>query len=105
MLRPFFLHVYPSSLMFLIDFFGEQRFSEFPIKGILAGSEAFPLEQMKWFKDKFKIEVAHWYGHSEYAILARFCNECEEFHFYPTYGKMTLLKQNDQNKPERTCLK
>lgn len=96
--KSFFLHVYPSTLLFLVDFFGEDTFRRFPIKGVLAGSEAFPVEQMKWFKNKFDIPVAHWYGHSEYAILARFCNNCNEFHFYPTYGKMELLKSNEDHK-------
>ena len=93
--KTFFLHVYPSTLLFLVDFFGEDVFQQFPIKGVLAGSEAFPIEQMTWFKKKFNVPIAHWYGHSEYAILAKFCNHCEEFHFYPTYGKMDLLKQNN----------
>src|ERR1035438_8612902 len=41
-LRPFFLHVYPSSLFTLIDLLGESLFRTLPIKGILAGSESFP---------------------------------------------------------------
>ena len=27
---------------------------------------------MNWFKQNFNIQIAHWYGHSEYAILASF---------------------------------
>jgi phenylacetate-CoA ligase len=94
--KPSFLHVYPSSLMSLIDFFGEKKFKNFPIKGIMAGSEAFPVNQMKWFMNSFNIPIAHWYGHSEYAILARFCWNCEEFHFYPTYGRVNLIQDGDR---------
>ncbi|WP_298900406.1 hypothetical protein [uncultured Psychroserpens sp.] len=93
-----FLHVYPSTLLFLVEFFGDDTFQKFPIKGVLAGSEAFPIEQMTWFKKKFDVPIAHWYGHSEYAILARFCHNCKEFHFYPTYGKMDLLKEDHDYK-------
>jgi phenylacetate-coenzyme A ligase PaaK-like adenylate-forming protein len=35
--------------------------------------------------------VVHWYGHSEYAVLAYCCRQCRGFHFYPTYGQVELL--------------
>lgn len=96
--KPFYLQVYPSVLFYLIDLCGKDLFSQFLIKGIMAGSEAFPVSQMKWFKSKFDIPISHWYGHSEYAILARFCNSCGEFHFYPTYGKMQLDSLGNKNR-------
>lgn len=91
--KSFFLHVYPSTLFFLIDFWGIDTFKTFPINGVFAGSETFPISQMNWFKQNYNIQIAHWYGHSEYAILARFCNTCSEFHFYPTYGRVALFKE------------
>jgi phenylacetate-CoA ligase len=91
--KSFFLHVYPSTLFFLIDFWGIDIFKTFPINGVFAGSEAFPISQMKWFKQNFNIQIAHWYGHSEYAILARYCNTCSEFHFYPTYGRAEVFQE------------
>lgn len=94
---PFFLHVYPSTLLFLIDFWGIEKFKTFPIQGVFAGSEAFPISQMNWFKQNFNIKIAHWYGHSEYGILARFCDVCGEFHFYPTYGRVAIFEENDKD--------
>ena len=93
--KSFFLHVYPSTLFFLIDFWGLEKFKTFPISGVFAGSEAFPISQMNWFKQNFDIQIAHWYGHSEYAILARFCNACSQFHFYPTYGRVELFQEGE----------
>lgn len=90
--KPYYLHVYPSTLIFLIDYWGKEVFKDFPILGILAGSESFPLSQLKWFEKSFNIPLAHWYGHSEYAVFAEFCEKCKEFHFYPTYGKVCLNK-------------
>ncbi len=95
--KPFFLHVYPSTLLFLIDFWGMEEFKNFPIKGVFAGSEAFPISQMNWFKQNFNIKIAHWYGHSEYGILARFCEVCSEFHFYPTYGRVDLFEEDGRD--------
>ena len=90
-LPPFFLHVYPSSLLTFIDLVGEGLFRSLPVRGILAGSEAFPVGEQEWFAREYGIRVAHWYGHSEYAVLAYFCPECLGFHFYPTYGQVELL--------------
>jgi phenylacetate-CoA ligase len=90
-LPPFFLHVHASSLFTFIDLLGENLFRSLPVRGIIAGSEAFPVVQQVQFEREFGIRVAHWYGHSEYAVLAYCCLECRCFHFYPTYGKLELL--------------
>lgn len=88
---PFFLHVYPGSLYSLIDLLGEDLFRRLPVRGVLAGSEAFPVGEQIRFEQDFGIRVAHWYGHSEYAALAYLCRECRGFHFYPTYGLVELV--------------
>ena len=75
-LPPFFLHVYPSSLFTFIDLVGEGLFRRLPVRGVLAGSEAFPAGQQARFEEEFGIRVAHWYGHSEYAALVYNCREC-----------------------------
>jgi phenylacetate-CoA ligase len=90
-LPPFFLHVYPSSLFTFIDLVGEGLFRSLPVRGVLAGSETFPLGEQERFEQEFGIRVAHWYGHSEYAALAYCCRECRGFHFYPTYGHVEFL--------------
>ena len=96
-LRPFFLHVYPSSLFTLVDLLGESLFRKLPIKGILAGSESFPVGEAEQFERDFGIPVAHWYGHSECAALAYRCKICKGFHFFPTYGTVELLASNDDH--------
>lgn len=90
-LPPFFLHVYPSSLYTFIELVGESLFRRLPIRGVIAASEMFPLSEQTRFEQEFAINVAHWYGHSEYAALAYCCRECRSFHFYPTYGHVELL--------------
>jgi phenylacetate-CoA ligase len=90
-LPPFFLHVYPSSLYTLIDLLGDDLFRRLPVRGVLAGSEAFPIGEQERFEQDYHTRVAHWYGHSEYAALAYFCRNCAGFHFYPTYGCVELV--------------
>jgi phenylacetate-CoA ligase len=90
-LPPFFLHVYASSLITFIDLMGEELFRSLPVRGVLAGSEAFPTGEQDRFEQEFGFRIAHWYGHSEYAALAYCCRQCRSFHFYPTYGQVELL--------------
>jgi phenylacetate-coenzyme A ligase PaaK-like adenylate-forming protein len=90
-LPPFFLHVYPSSLYTFIDLVGEDLFRSLPVRGVIAASEMFPANDQARFEQAFGIKIAHWYGHSEYAVLAYCCRECRSFHFYPTYGCVELL--------------
>jgi phenylacetate-CoA ligase len=90
-LPPFFLHVYPSSLYTFIDLVGEGLFRELPVRGVIAASEMFQTGEQLRFEQDFGITIAHWYGHSEYAVLAYCCRACRGFHFYPTYGYAELL--------------
>jgi phenylacetate-CoA ligase len=90
-LPPFFLHVYPSSLYTFIDLLGEDLFRSLPVRGVIAASETFPANEQARFENEFGIKIAHWYGHSEYAVLAYSCRDCRGFHFYPTYGYVELL--------------
>jgi len=88
---PFFLHVYPSSLYTFIDLLGEDLFRSLPVQGVIAASEMFPASDQVRFEQEFGLKIAHWYGHSEYAVLANCCRECRGFHFYPTYGHVEML--------------
>jgi phenylacetate-CoA ligase len=90
-LAPFFLHVYPSSLYTFIDLVGEDLFRNLPVRGVIAASEMFPASEQLRFENNFGIKTAHWYGHSEYAVLSYCCRKCRGFHFYPTYGHVELL--------------
>jgi phenylacetate-coenzyme A ligase PaaK-like adenylate-forming protein len=94
---PFFLHVHASSLFTFIDLVGESLFRSLPIRGVIAGSEAFPVAEQQRFEQEFGIRVAHWYGHTEYAVLAYCCRECRGFHFYPTYGHAEFLPSETED--------
>ena len=95
-LPPFFLHVYPSSLYPFIELVSEKLFRSLPVRGVFAGSEGFPPGQQEQFEENFGIQIAHWYGHSEYAVLAYRCRDCRGFHFYPTYGHVELVPSDTQ---------
>jgi phenylacetate-coenzyme A ligase PaaK-like adenylate-forming protein len=94
-LKAFYLHVYPSSFFTLSNYLGENVLKSLKIQGILAGSENFPLGQMELIAKRYQLPIAYWYGHSEYAVLARYCFKCHGFHFYPTYGKVDFVERVD----------
>lgn len=96
-LPAFFLHVHASSLVTFIDLIGESFFRSLPVRGVIAGSEAFPVTEQERFEREFGIQVAHWYGHTEYAVLAYCCRECRGFHFYPTYGQVEFLPSETED--------
>lgn len=93
---PFFLHIYPSSLFTFIELIGEKLFRSLPVRGVIAASEAFPARQQLQFEADFGLRIAHWYGHSEYAVLGYYCRDCLGFHFYPTYGLLELLPSDTE---------
>lgn len=95
-LDEFFLHVYPSTLLTLTNNLTREQISKLKINGVFAGSESFPTEQIYALEKKYNFKIAHWYGHSEYAVLAFFCKSCNGFHFYPTYGFVKLLPEDDK---------
>lgn len=94
---PFFLHVHASSLVTFIDLIGDDLFRSLPVRGVIAGSEAFPAPEQLRFEREYGIAVAHWYGHTEYAALAYCCRTCRGFHFYPSYGYVELLESQTQD--------
>jgi phenylacetate-CoA ligase len=95
-LPPFFLHVYPSSLYTFVDLVGEDLFRSLPLRGVIAASEMFAANDQLRFEQEFGIKIVHWYGHSEYAVLAYCCRKCRGFHFYPTYGQVELLSSETE---------
>jgi len=82
--------------MTFIGLLGEDLFRGLPIRGVMAGSETFPVGEQVRFEQEFGLQVAHWYGHSEYAVLAYCCRQCGGFHFYPTYGQVELLDSDTE---------
>ncbi|WP_417371531.1 hypothetical protein [Gelidibacter japonicus] len=96
-LPPFFLFVYPSSLMTLINLVGEKQFSKFPITAILASSEAFPKAHFQYVHRDLSIPVAYHYGHSEYVVMAKYSISADRYFFYPTYGGIEFLPTDEKD--------
>lgn len=96
-LPPFFLSVYPSSLMGLINLVGEKQFLKFPIKGVLAASESFPKAHIDYVNRDLAFPLTFHYGHSEYIVLAKYNISSDCYSFYPTYGGIEFSTTPEKN--------
>jgi phenylacetate-CoA ligase len=95
--QPAFIHAYPSSLKILTSLLEPYRNTmNLSIKAIFLGSEQLTKPDRYYFENFYNAKVINWYGHTERLIHGGNCPLSEEFHFYPSYGYMELLDENDQ---------
>jgi phenylacetate-CoA ligase len=91
-----FLHVYPSSVAALARFIVRKGLdAPKNIKGIIAESEIVYPEQRQMVEEVFDCRYFSCYGHSEKLVLAAECEECSDYHVWPTYGYFELLDNQD----------
>jgi phenylacetate-CoA ligase len=91
--KPYFLHVFPSSLELLSKYFLEQGYdlSGLPLKGIFCASEKLYDFQRKLFSDLFKVPVYGHYGHTEICVLAGECEVSKYLHVFSEYGYTEII--------------
>jgi phenylacetate-CoA ligase len=96
--KPKFIHAYPSSLLIFtkeLQLYLKDRSPAFEVNTIFLGSE-YLFEQDKTFFEKFYHSKAiNWYGHSECLIHGGKCELSGDYHFYPFYGYVELVDEND----------
>jgi phenylacetate-CoA ligase len=94
-----FLHVYPSTITdlshLIITHHDEGRLK---IKHLLLASENLYLWQENIIRKAFpNSQLISFYGHTERAILAPWCEKEEKYHINPFYGYTEILNANNQN--------
>jgi len=93
---PKFIHAYPSALKILVSLFLESKLIfESNIKAIFLGSEYLPKEDKILFENYFNAKVVNWYGHSECLIHGGSCLYSDEYHFFPFYGYLELVDEEN----------
>jgi phenylacetate-CoA ligase len=94
--KPLFIHAYPSSLKVVVSLLENVKNRiDISIKAIFLGSEHLSGIDRDYFEKFFNTRVANWYGHSERLIHGGNCPYSNEYHFYPSYGYLELL--DDEN--------
>jgi phenylacetate-CoA ligase len=95
--NPLFIHAYPSSLKILTVLMDNHHFKvDFNLKAIFLGSEDLPDNERLYFEKFYHSIVKSWYGHTERLIHGGNCPFSNEYHFYPFYGYVELLDDNNE---------
>ncbi len=94
--EPLFIHAYPSSLKILTVLMDCLALRiNFKLRSIFLGSENLSIGDRMYFEQFYSAQVVNWYGHTERLIHGGNCPYSNEFHFYPAYGYVELLDENN----------
>lgn len=91
-IKPKFLHVYPSSLWVFANLIRDYDLKlSFVPKAILCGSEKLFDHQRKLFKEVFGCSSYSWLGLAEQTILAGECEYNTDLHIFPQHSFIELI--------------
>ncbi|PWK18011.1 phenylacetate--CoA ligase family protein [Xanthomarina spongicola] len=96
--KPKFIHAYPSSLLIFTKVckaFTKLQSFDLDIKSVFLGSEGLTTDDFSLLENFYKANIVNWYGHSECLIHAGRQDKEGNFKFYPFYGFVELLDDND----------
>lgn len=93
--KPRFIQAFPSAITILARFMKAKGVEPFPsVRAILCSSENFYPSQRELLEDTFRCRVYSWYGHAERVVLAGECEESTDYHAFPEYGIMELVRED-----------
>jgi len=92
--RVSFLHAYPSAAMNFARLLEESNTPPPRFKAILLGSESIYPGQRERIEGFFGCRVYSWYGHSEDTVLAGECEVSANYHIFPEYSFVEVLKED-----------
>ncbi len=92
---PSFLHAYASSAEQLARLMRDlQPPTGLGFRGVLLGSENVYPSQVQLLEQEFKCRVFSWYGHSEKCLLGGWCRDTHDYHMFPQYGLLEILRED-----------
>ena len=97
------IHAYPSQYFILCDLIGQMVGLNAPTSARFAfmGSENVYDWQLSRCREVFPdTRIFTWYGHTEKAILAPWCEHSQQYHVWPFYGICEVLDTSGREVPE-----
>ena len=90
---PRFLHVYPSTIVFLTPLLDERGLRpKLPnLQAVLCGSENLYEGQKRQIRDFWGCRPYAWYGLGEGCLLGGGCEHSDAYHFFPEYGVLEIV--------------
>jgi phenylacetate-CoA ligase len=89
-----YLHSYPSAVIDFARRLQNQRVEPPRFKAILASSETVYPGQREYVESVFGARLFSWYGHSEDVVLAGECEVSTDYHIFPEYSLVEVLKED-----------
>jgi phenylacetate-CoA ligase len=100
--QPVMLQAYPSACMLLSGLLEDHgKPVKLPFRFIMLGSENLYDWQLEMFSRVFpQARLFSWYGHTEMAVLAPWCEHRRTFHCWPFYGLTEVLDEKGREVSE-----
>jgi phenylacetate-CoA ligase len=92
--RLLYLHSYPSAIIDFARHLQNQKVKPPLFKAILASSETVYPGQREFVESVFGARLFSWYGHSEDVVLAGECEVSRDYHIFPEYSVVEVLKED-----------
>lgn len=92
--RPRFIIGYPSTVSMFSELLREHGVQHLQIDGVITGSEMMYVAQREQISKTFGCRIWEWYGLSELAGFASFCEHADQYHFLPQAGCVELVDEN-----------
>jgi phenylacetate-CoA ligase len=89
-----YLHSYPSAVIDFARLLQTQKSEPPRFKAILASSETVYPGQREFVESFFGARLFSWYGHSEDVVLAGECEVSSDYHIFPEYSVVEVLKED-----------
>lgn len=89
-----YLHAYPSSALDFARILRELQIDPPEFRVVLVGSENIFPGQRETIESFYGCRMYSWYGHSENTILAGECELSPDYHIFPEYGFVEILKDD-----------
>jgi phenylacetate-CoA ligase len=93
--NPRFICGYPSALLAVAQYMTRHQIEPFEgVRAVLCGSENLFPGLRETLREAFRCRIFSWYGHTERAALAGECECSQEYHIFPEYGIVELIRPN-----------
>ena len=93
--KPDFIQAYPSAITILARFMKEHNIAPFTtVKATVHVSENLYPAQRQLLEETFQCRVFDFYGHSEQAVMAGWCEKSTYYHIFSEYGVVELVDRD-----------
>ena len=100
-----YIHTYPSAILSFCEYINRTGYQmTYTPKAILATSENIYPGQKELIENTFQCRLHTFYGHTERACIAGWCEHSDLYHIHSEYGYIELLDENKKVLTEKNVV-